>query len=389
MPALTEFEPLRVETIDTIRARIDGNVNAGLDPADARWQDTVEGGWFFDHTQSFALEEEGLWDYVSVELPASFFLPFSWGIYLDYWGEMLDVPRNPPVAATGIVTLTNTTTEDIPVASGLEVAVPATDPALDPLSYTTTETVIVLAGADLEVPVEASEQGAEWNVAAHAVAQVTGPVSGITVDNADAITGGADEELDEPYKARLLLEFTGTRGGGTIDDYIAETLEVFPTVGFIVVEPAWTGPNTVRLIISDHDAQPLAAPVVAEIQAYWDTHAPIDAIPTVATVAVVDIAVAADLELTAGYSLDGVGGSVAVRADLDLALADFFHSLPAGADVLHNRVLATLLAVEGVYDVTALTLDPGTGPVAGDVAVADLDSAQLAGPGDYTASLAP
>ncbi|HMF58811.1 MAG TPA: hypothetical protein VK595_00485, partial [Vicinamibacterales bacterium] len=76
MPALAEFQPLFTESIDTIRARIDANVNAGLDPTDVRFQDTIPGSFFWDHTQTFAMEAEFLWDFASTELVASFFLPF-------------------------------------------------------------------------------------------------------------------------------------------------------------------------------------------------------------------------------------------------------------------------------------------------------------------------
>lgn len=393
MPALADFEPLRTETVDTIRARIDANVNAGLDAADVRWQDTVPGGWFYDHTQAFALELEGVYDYVSLELPASFFLPFSFGIYLDYWGDMLDVPRGEPVAATGRVTLVNEGTEVVNAAAGTEVAVPSTDPSVDPLVFVTAESVVLQptgqAGSSADVAIVAEDPGAAWNVAAHAIAQVVSPLSGVAVDNETAVTGGADEELDEPYKARLLLEFTGARGGGTIDDYIAETLREFPAVGNVVVQAAFAGPNTVRLIISDHEGKPLDAGVIAAVEAYWAANGPLDATVTVATVTATTVAVGADLELLPGYTLDGTAGTTPVRPLLDAALGEYFASLAAGADVLHNRVLSTLLnASEGVYNVAGLTLNDGSGPVAGDVAIADLASAQLAGPGTYTETVA-
>jgi uncharacterized phage protein gp47/JayE len=222
----------------------------------------------------------------------------------------------------------------------------------------------------------ANGTGAIFNVAAHAISFVT--VSGITVDNAAAISGGADEELDEPYKTRLLLEFNGTRGGGTPDDYIAETLKHFPSVGSVVVQRAWAGPNTVRLIVADHQQLPLPALVVA-IQDYWNLHAPIGSTVTVATVTALAITVAADVKLLAGYSLDGAGGTQPIRTELDLALADMFHRLGAGDDVQHNRAIAALLAVQGVYDVPALTLNSGGGPVAGDIVVAPLETATFAG----------
>lgn len=384
MPALSTFQPLRAETIDTIRARIDANVNAGLDPADTRWQDTVPGGWFYDHTQAVGLELELLWDFTSLELPASFFLPYSWGIYLDYWGEMLDVLRNPPVAAVGTVTFTNPTADPVDVSAGTEVAVPATDPALDPLVYAVDATVTVPAGGTVDAVVTANATGEEYNVAAGAVNQITtAGLETITVVNADSITGGADEELDEPYKARLLLEFTGTRGGGTPDDYIADTIKNFPAVGHVVVERAWAGPNTVRLVISDANNAPLAGPTVDQVQAFWDDEAPIDAAVTVTTVTDEGVDVSANIVTRPGFSLDGADNSTPLRADLVDALQAYFHDLPAGDAVQHNRVLAALIAsVEGVYDVTDLTLNG----VAGDVAVTPLQSATLNLPPTFTES---
>jgi hypothetical protein len=136
--ALADFLPLRAESVDSIRSRVDAGVNAGLNPADPRWTDTTPGGFFYDHTQVLALEAELLWDFASTELPASFFLPFSWGIYLDYWGELLGVPRKDEARATGLVTFTNTTDADVLVGSGAEVAAATVDPDEEPLVFVTT-----------------------------------------------------------------------------------------------------------------------------------------------------------------------------------------------------------------------------------------------------------
>lgn len=383
MPVLLHWAPLRVETIDSIRARMDVNVNAGLDESDPRWQETIPGGFFYDHTQITALEHERLWDFVSNEVPASFFLPFSWGPYLDYWGELLDVPRKQATSASGIVKLTNTSKTAQPVARGFTVAAPATTPGGEPIEFQTVETIEVPAEGSALVEVQAVEAGSGFNVSAKAVNTVTSPSNEIAVENEEAIGGGEDTELDEPYKERLLLEFQGSRGGGTQDDYIAETLAL-PSVGNVVVQPHWNGPNTVRLIISDGSNLPVSGGVVANVQQFWDpltepgigeASAPIDAEVTVATVTVTSVNVEAKVELEPGFTLTGAGGTVNVTEGIRLALNTYFRSLKAGSRVQLSRVLAAIISIEGVYDVKAKTLKLNTKEE--DLIIAALHSPQL------------
>jgi uncharacterized phage protein gp47/JayE len=380
MPTLIEFVPLRQESIDTIRARIDAGVNAGLDPTDPRWRDTTPGHFFYDHTQAFALEAEFLWDYGSTELPASFFLPFSWGIYLDYWGELLDVPRNDAAAATGEVTFTNDTASGVAVTTGTEVAVPAVDVDADPLIYRTTAGGTVPASGTLTLPVEAVSTGSEFNTAAASISMVLSPVSGVTVSNATAITGGADVELDEPYKERLLLEFSRPRGGGTKADYISDALKN-PSVGHVVVQPYWAGPGTVRVIVSDHNNDPVSQAVVDELQAYFDPipadgegAAPINATVTVATVSAVNATVAATITHESGFSLDGSNGTEATEAAITAAVQEYINSLEPGRDVQQSRVQAAILSVTGVYE----SSEPTINGVAGNLAIGPLEVASLA-----------
>jgi len=375
MPALAEFQPLFTESIDTIRARIDANVNAGLDPTDVRFQDTIPGSFFWDHTQTFAMEAEFLWDFASTELVASFFLPFSWGIYLDYWGELLDVARKAPVKASGVVEFTNPSAAPVIVGPGSQVGALAPDEESEPLTYVVTVGGTVAPAATVAMAVEAFDPGSLFNVGANSVTLVLSGLGALTVNNPAPMTGGEDEELDEPYKARLLLEFSAQRGGGTQADYVAEAL-AFPSVGHAVVQPVWDGAGTVRVIITDPNNDPLSGTVVAALQAQMDPlpanglgTAPINSTVTVATAAFTNIAVAATISYEAGYSEDGAGGTEPLADALLAAVTEYVDSLEPGEDVQRNRVISALIEVRGVYDVTALTLNTG----GGDVAVAPLE----------------
>jgi uncharacterized phage protein gp47/JayE len=356
---LAEFTPLRAESVDTIRARIDAGINAGLDPADPRWTDTTPGGFFYDHTQVSALEAELLWDFASVELPASFFLPFSWGIYLDYWGELLDVPRKDEASATGEVTFTNTTAAPVLVGTGAEVAAPTADPDEEPLVFVTTAAAEVPALDEVTLPVVAEDPGTQYNVAADAVTLVLSALEGVTVTNAAAMSSGADVEADDPYKTRLLLEFSSARGGGTRDDYLAGAL-ARPGVGGAVVEPLWAGPGTVRLVLTDTSGNALSAPAVAAEQEYWDPvsapgtglgAAPINHVVTVATVTVLTPPVKLWLQLEDGYTISNEAGKEDIEEPIANAVWDYARTLQPGDDYLLNRIRQAVMEVPGVYDV--------------------------------------
>jgi uncharacterized phage protein gp47/JayE len=223
------------------------------------------------------------------------------------------------------------------------------------------------------ISVEAVEPGAEGNVPAGAISQLVSPVSGVTaVSNPSPTSGGAGVETDDLYRTRLLLEYGAAQGSGNIDDYKRWALD-YPPIGFVTVEPEWLGANTgtVRVIITDQANNPMAASVVAGLQARLDPVAglgqglaPIGAKVTVTTPTQVTVAVAATLTLRTGYSLDGAGGTIAVRAAVEQALSDYIDSLAAGEDVILNHVEARFFAVEGVYNVAGVTLNGAAANVA-------------------------
>jgi uncharacterized phage protein gp47/JayE len=125
--AFISFTPLVVENIDSVRARMNADANAGLDPADPNFQDTTEGGFFWDMTQAAAMEAVRLWDLLGTETVAAAFPGTAWGDYLDLHGETINVPRLDEVQSTGIVLFTGAIGTLIP--SGTQVATVQADPS--------------------------------------------------------------------------------------------------------------------------------------------------------------------------------------------------------------------------------------------------------------------
>lgn len=377
MTSLSEFTPLVVEDIVTIRARMDADANAGVLPEDDGYLDTIEGGFYWDVTQTLGLEAERLWDFLGTEVVAAMFVTTAWGEFLDEHGAVLDVPRKDEVRATGEVTFTAPIGTDI--ATGTEVAAVTSDPDADPIEFRTIAAGTV-TGTNITLAVEAVEPGTPSNVLTGAVTLLVSPVDDVTaVTNAAPINGGADVEADEAYRDRLLLELSSTTGGGTIADYQRWSL-AYPGVGRVTVEPVWAGPTTVRVIITDIANHPVSPTVVSGLQGFLDPvplhgegQAPIGHDVTVATPANVNVIVAAVVNFKPGYSLDGAGGTIATRAQITAALADYFALLGPGEDVIRNHAMAQFFRVEGVFNLSSLTLNGA----AADIPIAALEVAQL------------
>jgi uncharacterized phage protein gp47/JayE len=74
-----------------------------------------------------------------------------------------------------------------------------------------------------------------------------------------------------------------------------------------------------------------------------------------------------------GYSLTGAGGTIATGQAITDALIAYVDGLGPGEDVVLNKVEAIFFSIEGVYNVSAVTLNGS----ASDVAIAALEVPQL------------
>lgn len=267
MPELQDFQPLYTVTIDEVRARIDADVNAGLTSADPGWIDTTPGGWYYDITQPAALEAERLWDMASVDLPASMFIGWAWGDYLDLHGQVLGIERDDAVRALGEVTFTGD--NGTPIETGLRVATEQQDPDADPVEFETTESGTISAGT-LTLAVQAVVAGSEGNVPLGAVSIVVSPGDGVSdVTNAAAITGGEDVQTDESYRDEILAAWKQSTGSGTVSD-LERWARAYPGVGYATAIPTWAGPTTAKVVVTSAENKPVALALVQGLQEQLD-----------------------------------------------------------------------------------------------------------------------
>lgn len=367
MTDLLTFIPLLQETEESIRARLDADINAGISPDAEDFVDTREGSFYWDITQAIVLELARLRDMISLDFPAAAFVPYSWGEYLDAHAETLALERKPAAKAGGNVTFTGTASTVI--GTGTQVGTVQTDPNIDPPTFVTTQSGVI-SGASIDLTVEAAEAGVAGNVSAGAITELLSPIQGVaSVANATGLAGGADAENDEALRDRILLEYGG-RGAGVINDYKRWALS-YPGVGRVTVIPIWNGPGTVQVVVMDITGDPVSGAIVNGLQALLDPVpqegrglAPIGAQVTVQTPAIVGIVIEAQVLFQENYSLDGAGGSIATRSSIEVALAEYINKLEAGDDVIFNHVQGQFFQVRGVNNVQGLTINTGSADVA-------------------------
>lgn len=224
-------------------------------------------------------------------------------------------------------------------------------------------------GGKRRLPIRATLPGVAGNVSANAATQFsTPPPPGVSVTNEDPITGGTEAETDESLRERVLGSFQG-QGAGNKRDY-ERWARAWVGVGRATVIPLWNGPGTVKVIITTIDGQPASQETIDGLQNDLDPvpglaegRAPVSAIVTVDTAMVRTIEIAASVEFEVGYSLDGFGGTVALRAEIVQALGDYVNRVEPGGEIVVSQLVGRIVSVLGVHDARLDTLEGVAPPV--------------------------
>lgn len=383
MASLDLTDELRVtaETPDTIKARLLADTNAGVDPADPAYADTHPGSFWDDFNGAISLEHDRVYDRmnetVAAAIPAT-----SSGEFLDAWAASLGLERKQAAFAGGKAQFTGDAGAQVP--AGTQVSTEKVSEDAEPQAFQTIVAAVVGVGGTVAVDVKAVAAGSEGSVPANSVVILDSTVSGVeSVTNPGAMTGGADVETDDALRQRILRKLAGSAGGGNGDDYVNWGL-AYPGVGHVTVQPNTPTLGRVGVVITDVGNDPMPQHAIDGLQALLDPSdsatqgsglAPVGARVTVSTPTSKAIAVAAAITLEPGFSVDGAGGTKAVRPDVSDAVARYVNALPVGGDVIHSKVLAAIVNSLGVADIGSLALNgqaAGTSVAVGPSEVASL-----------------
>jgi len=240
---------------------------------------------------------------------------------------------------------------------------------------TTAEAPVINSTDQVDIDCESLNGGVDNNLGASEVDQLVDSIDGVSSAlNANPFTGGTDDETDDEYQARLLFALSSDAGQGNKADYIRWSRTIDGVENATVISQ-WDGDNTVKVVLVGADNTAVSSAVVGEVQTLLDPdsdgsgdgYAPIGAKVTVVSVDQVSISVSGTIVHESQYSLDGADGTSATRDEIVNAINAYLRALPAGGDVIWAEVLARVVTVDGVADVSSFLINSG----AVNVAIAD------------------
>lgn len=199
---------------------------------------------------------------------------------LDLHGEEVSLGRRSAESASGYASITHTAAIDILPGARFS--------RTDGVTYEVVEGYTALAAGSALVEIACSVTGKTGNAISGTPLDLlpdnvtnSGTVTA-TVD-VNGCTGGADQEDDESYRARILFKKGFPPAGGSPADYVSWAMQV-PGVSRVYVEKLWAGNGTVRVFVLMDDYYTNGIPPQSEIdkvKLWIDAFAPAGAIVTV------------------------------------------------------------------------------------------------------------
>lgn len=215
----------------------------------------------------------------------------------------------------------------------------------------------------------------------------TGPIIPVTAINnltqasiGTIITVGTEEETDDALRARYNESFAVPAFGGNISGY-KNTILAMAGVGMVQIYPAYNGGGTVLCSIVDTDYVPASSALIATVQDFIDPlnsqndpnpngigYAPIGAAVTITTAISLSVDVEFDIAMATGISFGPT-----YQSEIEDAIAAYIHTAASswGTEIIGDtvsysvliyvaKIIAAILSVEGVENVTNLTVNGGT-----------------------------
>jgi len=284
---------------------------------------------------------------------------------LDEFAKRNGVFRDPGSYATGTVTFTVANdTVTIPKGTGV-----GTEPDADGdfLEFETTEEVTPADGATtVDADVQAVERGAAYNAGSGKLTYLPSPPPGIQGDppvtNANATSGGENEETNAELRSRTKSALTENSGGGTLNGVEGGMIAEFDGLdpGDVVVDEFPNADPVYFDVVVD------GGPSDADAKAAIDDLRPVAVDGNLVRPSAITIDVSADIT---GTDID--------TAKVEGDVTDYLAALGLGEDVIRDQLIATIItADEDVDGIDSLTVSDSGGAIADDRAIASREKAE-------------
>lgn len=241
------------------------------------------------------------------------------------------------------------------------------------LNYATNADAAIAVGqSSVDVLATATTTGSAGNVDANTITVMVTGLSGVSVTNPAAITTGTDPETDDARKIRFIAYVTNlARGTGSAIVYGAQSAQITNSAGQVteyvkfctLVEPYVTDHTQpvglVNVFIHNGSGNTSAA-LVALAQKIIDGYDDAAGTPVPgykAAGVICTVAAATETAVTITGTLGYAGGAVTatVAAAAMAAVTSYITGLGIGQPVLFAELIALVMAVSGVTDITLTT----------------------------------
>ena len=236
-------------------------------------------------------------------------------------GADLGLSIQPATQSTGTLAVTITGPNNLIINAGdLTFLYGATN-----LFYTNTTGGTITSGS-LTLSVQCEVAGSLGNISSPDALTVVSPPTGVstTANIVANIAGGSDVESTDSFRSRILARQQNTPSGGNAADYKAWGFLADPSVRSVSVRRFIKGLGTVGVAITtgptDIDSAVTngtsvvrlpSASVIANVQAYYDAHAPLTACTTVFGPSETAFNVTVAVDLSGANTLDSIPASSA------------------------------------------------------------------------------
>lgn len=339
---------------DVIQERMMGNLPADISD--------IQGDFPYDLTMPTAIEISQLIQFHIVRALMLAFPEYAWDGWLDLHGAQAHVERHGATYASGYVTVQGE--PGTVIRAGTVFCVPATDTkaAVEFASDVDAE----LTEGPVRIPVTAVEAGTGPNTAAGTVSLMLKPIRGIlSITNTEPIRGGTDVEDDESYYERIHAVYADDESYiGNDADYMRWAREV-DGIGDCIVQPAWKGPGTVKLILVDSNGDPANEQLQEAV--YEHIVSPSDRSKRLMPTGSAELTVAPAKTVPVSYACTGMILYGITLEDAEKAFKKELSTLYMGAKeegvLRYNDVRPLLAKVEGIEDFEDFTMDGGHGNI--------------------------
>ncbi len=242
---------------EEIHERMMGNLPADIDD--------MPGGFPYDFTMPAAIQKSEIVQFYIVRAIMAAFPQFAWDDWLDYQGMQVNLTRHPAKKAHCVLKIQGAAGTEI--EAGAVFCVPATrfTPAI---GFSSDDSCVIGEDGTALIPVTAVDDGPESNVKADCIVIMENPLDEITaITNPEPAIGGARRESDDDFYDRIAEEYANSRTFlGNDRDYIRWAKEA--GAGDCIVDPAFDGPGTVKLVLIDVNGQPANEELVQAVYDY-------------------------------------------------------------------------------------------------------------------------